>query len=381
MGKNLKGKELGKGISQRKDGLYTARFTKRNGKRVQKYFNKLQDCRAWIAEEQFKDEHSSLEVMENMTVEAWFEYWIDEAKSRTIRASTKNQYIMQYRRYIQPMIGDMLLSEIRTVHCQKVLNKMVDIDLKQKSINDLRITLHSLFQYAVDNGVIAKNPVTKSVKSRSKISTIKKEVLTLKEQRDFLDALSKSEYDEIYGNQFRLILQTGLRYGEMTALKWDDIDFANKVIHITKSMNIKYPEQQWVTEKPKTEAGIRDIPLTDEAVSILLGQKQKRKKTSIIPFEFAEQVFLSKRGNPIANAAYNQTITKICKENDLRNFSLHMLRHTFATRCIEAGMKPKTLQKIMGHSTLSMTMDLYVHITEDEKCKEMNEIQNYLQVV
>ena len=87
MGKNLKGKELGVGISQRKDGLYPARFTDKLGKRRQKYFKKLQECRNWIADAQYKDEHGSIDASGDMTVDAWFDYWIGEIKAKTDRGT------------------------------------------------------------------------------------------------------------------------------------------------------------------------------------------------------------------------------------------------------------------------------------------------------
>ena len=150
MGKDLKGKELGAGISQRKDGLYTGRFTKKNGKRVQKYFKKLQDCRAWMADEQYKNEHSSIEALDNIILDTWFDFWIKEAKENTIRSSSQKHYIRQYKNHIQPVIGEMLVTQIRTIHCQKVMNTMVKNGCKQKTMDDLKVTMFSLFQYAVE---------------------------------------------------------------------------------------------------------------------------------------------------------------------------------------------------------------------------------------
>ena len=92
MGKDLKGKELGKGISQRKDGYYTARFRNRDGKDVQKYFKKLQDCRNWIAEARFQDEHGGIYAMQDMTVNAWAEYWLENIKKPNVKLQTYNGY-------------------------------------------------------------------------------------------------------------------------------------------------------------------------------------------------------------------------------------------------------------------------------------------------
>ena len=104
MGKDLRGKELGVGISQREDGWYVARYTNKRGKRVQKIFQKLQECRQWLADAQYTDEHSNIDFPEEMTVNAWFEYWIG-IKKRTVRYNTIRNYTERYHRNIEPVIG------------------------------------------------------------------------------------------------------------------------------------------------------------------------------------------------------------------------------------------------------------------------------------
>ena len=124
MGKDLRGKELGVGISQRKDGLYTARFTDRSGKRRQQYFKKLQECRNWLADAQFENEHGNVLQGENPTVDAWFDYWIENIKGQTIRDNTKRNYLERYRRNIKPILGSMLVRDVKPIHCQNVLLNM-----------------------------------------------------------------------------------------------------------------------------------------------------------------------------------------------------------------------------------------------------------------
>ena len=104
---------------------------------------------------------------------------------------------------------------------------------------------------------------------------------------------------------------------------------------------------------------------------ILKAQKEKNKKIKEIPEEWKEFIFLCRKGEPVKNSTYDTALFKICDKVGIKRFSMHVLRHTFATRCIEAGMKPKTLQKLLGHSSIQITMNLYVHVTDDEKQKEM----------
>lgn len=92
-------------------------------------------------------------------------------------------------------------------------------------------------------------------------------------------------------------------------------------------------------------------------------------------------MFLCRKGTPVKNSTYDSNLFKICDKAGIDRFSMHVLRHTFATRCIEAGMKPKTLQKLLGHSSIQITMNLYVHVTEDEKKKEIELVAEALNLI
>jgi hypothetical protein len=122
-------------------------------------------------------------------------------------------------------------------------------------------------------------------------------------------------------------------------------------------------------------------PLTEEAINVLYLQKLKNSTFSVIQMEWRDTIFLCKKGTPIKNSTYDTMLFKLCEKANIPKFSMHVLRHTFATRCIEAGMKPKTLQTILGHSNIGITMNRYVHTTEDEKLLEMDSIADKLKVV
>ena len=376
MGKDLKGKELGVGISQRKDGLYTARFTDRLGKRRQQYFKKLQECRNWLANAQFQNKHRGIYAASNMTVNAWFDYWINEIKRNNVRESTKALYENRYKINIEEQIGNMVIADIKPLHCQNILNKMADT-YSNNTIKKVRTILYSLFADAEENGLISKNPVTKSVKCTSGKKPKEKKVLSVDEHKAFLKVAKESSYY----NQYSFILQTGLRIGELTALQWEDVDFKVKTIHVRHTIDLNGKEKAIKMSSTKTKAGDRMIPLTNEALRILKEEKKKRAELSIVPIQFSNFVFLNKHGIPTCRAVYNEDLYKYADKIGIERFSVHTLRHTFATRCIEAGMKPKTLQMILGHSNISMTMDLYVHVTEDEKEKELKNVEHVLKMV
>lgn len=374
MGKDLKGKELGLGISQRANGLYTARFTNRFGKRVQKYFRKLQECKQWLADAQYEDEHGNVLFGDMPTVDAWFQYWIDNIKGNNIGENTKDFYCERYEKNIKSYIGQFLLDEVLPLHCQNVLNQMSS-HYSNSVIRKTRLVMHMLFDSAVENELIIKNPVKKSVQCKSGKPEKHMRALTVEEQKLFLSAVS----DSIYYNQWAFILQTGLRTGEMVGLRWSDIDFEKRTFQVRRTM--EYKKKQWRIHNPKTEKGLREIPLTDEAVAILKDQKRKNSRIKVIPYEFKDMVFLDDNGEPPFSQNYNKNLYYYCDTLQIDRFSMHVLRHTFATRCIESGMRPKTLQIILGHSKLSMTMDLYVHVTDDERTKEMKRVEQQLKVV
>ncbi|MCM1064261.1 MAG: site-specific integrase [Eubacterium sp.] len=375
MGKDLRGKELGKNISQRKDGLYTARFTDRLGKRRQQYFKKLQDCRQWLADAQSRDEHGGIYASDRMTVSAWFGYWIENIKSINAKKNTVANYKARFRASIEPVLGNMLLKDVLPLHCQNVLNQMVISGHKNATISLTRTAMKMLFEDAVENDIIVKNPVNKTVNCTQGQDSMEKTAMSPEIQRVFLEAAKDSRY---YW-QYAFVLQTGLRVGEMVGLKWSDIDFDNRIMTISRTMN--QLDGDWVVGSPKSKAGTRQIPLTDEALSILKAVKEKRVSADVVPIQFHDTVFVSRKGNPVDNSSYNAALRKICDDAGIPHISMHTLRHTFATRCIEGGMMPKTLQVILGHSKINVTMEIYVHVMEDTKVKEMDVVASALKVV
>ena len=376
MGKDLKGKELGVGISQRTDGFYVGRFTTKYGQRKQKLFRKLQECRQWLADSQYQDEHSNLNFPEEMTVKAWFDYWIS-MKKRTVRPNTVRNYTERYERNIHPVIGKQILSKVKPIQCQMIMNRMADEGYRTSTIYQARITLFNMLDYAYQNDVIMKNPCNGMVKSDIGKPTQKKEALTLEQQKRFVTGIAGNAYEYPY----KFLLQTGLRTGELVGLKWSDIDFDNRILTISRSMEYRHSVGEWRIGEPKSKSGYRSIPLTAEVIKILRRQKQKNLEVKVIPMEWSEFVFLCRKGTPVKNSTYDTMLFKQCDKIGIPRFSMHVLRHTFATRCIEGGMKPKTLQTILGHSNIGITMNLYVHTTEDEKHKEIEKIAAALKVV
>lgn len=366
MGKDIKGKELGIGISQRKDGLYSGRFVDKNGKRQQRYFKKLQECRQWLADATYRDEHSNILDIGNVSLDAWFDIWY-EMNKENFRYNTLKARKRRYEHDIKPIIGHMLVTEIKTIHCQNVMLSWKG-KFSKSTLSQTRSMMKILFDYAMDNGIITSNPVTRKVKVVGGMEEHAARILTLQEQKELMMCLDNYSYR----NQYLFVLNTGLRCGEMIALTWDDVDFSGRKVSINKTATVIASNGQVIVNPPKTKSSIREVPLTQEALRIL----REQKKRKVINMENARYVFTGTDGEIISNQTYSRTLSYICKKNGIEPITMHSLRHTFATRCIEAGMKPKTLQTILGHSTLAMTMNKYVHTTDNEKHRELERIEH-----
>ncbi len=376
MGKDLKGKEIGAGIVQQPNGTYFARFVDKFGKRRTIRSKKLQEVKLWLAAAPYIGQHSDLDQATDMLVDAWFDYWIG-IKKQTVRPNTVRNYSERYERNIKGVIGNKLLTDVKPIHCQKIFSDMADEGYKTTTIYQTRIALYNMFEFARENDVLIANPCKKSLKSDMGKPSDKKEALTIDVQKKFLEAVVGYSYE----NQYRFVLQTGLRTGELIGLRWSDIDFENRTMKIERTMEYRYKVGEWRAGPPKSKSGYRTIPLTDEAIRILENQRSKNKSLKLVPMEWKDIVFLCRKGTPVKNSTYDTGLFKYCDRVGIPRFSMHVLRHTFATRCIEGGMKPKTLQKILGHSNIGITMNLYVHITEDEKHREIDLVADALKVV
>lgn len=372
MGKNLKGKELGAGLSQRKDGRYSARFVTSSGKRIEKYFILVQDARKWLAEARLEDEREDVGAVSwGMTVDSWFDFWIVNIKEKTVRPNTVRNYRDRYTRNIQKHLGKMLINDVKPMHCQMVLNRMAD-DYSGSTIYQCLITLYNLFQSAFENSIISSNPVTKTVKLPKPVEKNPK-VLTKDDQKKFMEtAKNTANYP-----QYLFILNTGVRTGEMIGLKWEDIDFDRNIISIRRTMEYRYSVGEWRIGPPKTKKSYRQIPMTKECKEMLMELKRKRELGRRVEQGFEDFVFINREGTPSKNSTYDANIAKLTKKAGIDNFSMHTLRHTFATRCIEAGVRPRTVQQILGHSSINITMNLYVHVTDDEIIKEIHKFEDY----
>ena len=344
MGKNLNGKDSGQGIYQRNDGLYRARFVDRAGKRHEKYFQTLPEARNWIEDAKYADKHDDVFVATDTTVDEWFEFWIENIVG-DLAPNTLRNYRERYVRNIQPVIGKMLIANVKPMHCKKVFIQM-DADYAGSTIRQAYITMGTMFKAAKMNDLIAKHPMDGVRFSKPVRAVDDIHYLTREEQRLFLETARRSHNY----NQYALILETGLRTGEMIGLTWDAIDFERRTLTVNKTLEFRHAQKVWRAGPPKTQQSYRTIPLTDKAYDILKkvwDSRSSRKESPLLSqtLEYMDRrtgvtsrlvmrdlVFINWRtGEPAKNSSYDTHLYKLCDEAGINRFCMHALRHTYGS--------------------------------------------------
>lgn len=388
MGKDLNGKELGKGIIQKQNGRYEARFQNRFGKRISISGNNLKDVKKRYNEAIYEDE-KEINIRDSIKLDNWYEKWMNIYKYDSIRDNTKRAYNQVYQKHISPILGNYNIQDITQLQIRELLKKKKKDGLGYETRNKIKILLVDIFNKAMIDQFVNRNPAKGITVKRDEERDV--QVLSLEDQIAFFDCCKGTFYD----NFFNVALQTGMRIGELAALRWKDIDWKNNVIHVTRTLVYqKYEDDDKKTfhfEDPKTNTSTRDIPINKKCSIFLKKQFMQKKvietKAPLVKKpdkQFQDLLFTTKFNTPLNSQIIWDAIEKIVNEvnmtrdytEELEMFSCHCFRHTFATRCFEAGIKPKTVQKYLGHATLQMTMDLYTSVLQEHMSSEMDKLDD-----
>lgn len=359
------------GVRKRKNGSLEKRFTIK-GVRYSVYGNSIKEINTKEQEIRNKIEARIYTDNRNVTIERYYTEWLN-AKRNTVKSNTMKTYSTYYRKHIAPALGKKKIQQLERrelVLFQSSLAEGTTVSTANFTMKVLKIILNE----AVNDEIIARNPAIgiKALKdTKEKAAETYHRALTKEEQKLFME---EAESEFLY-EFLAFLLCSGMRSGEAAALSWKDIDTKAGMIHITKTLSFTEEGIVIIGDSPKTEAGKRDIPLTDTLKRILKRQRQKQR--NVIPVN--NTIFFAVYGGLVHNHAVNRAISATLerleeKGHHIEHFTAHALRDTYATRYIEQNGKMQTLKKLLGHSSLAMTMDLYAHVLPDTKQQEASGI-------
>ncbi|MGF1399905.1 tyrosine-type recombinase/integrase [Streptococcus infantarius] len=399
--KDNKNRVLKDGEYQRSNGSYEYKWRDKKGKRHSIYAKSLDLLRQKEAT-LLKDAINGINYNKKITVNDLFKKW--KTLKKGLKDNTFQNYQYLYELFISESIGEITIKNLKKSDIRLFYNHLADKrHLKINTIDSIHTVLHQVLDIAVDDEYILNNPSDNALKELKQARTNGKKgkkALTLKQQKLFEDFLSENSKYKGWYPIFITMLWTGMRVGEITGLRWEDIDFDNNLIHINHTL-VYYDTRtekgcKFAINTPKTKAGKRTIPMLSKVKKALKQEKERQNDLGIncnVKIDgYTNFVFLNRFGNVYQQCSLNKALKRIIRDCNyeifdgkiksdtiLPNFSNHSLRHTFTTRMVESGTNLKVMQEILGHSDISTTMNIYAEATQDLKEKEMKKLSLSLQ--
>ncbi len=400
-----KGRNLWKGEYQKPSGIYEYRYTDALGKTHSVYSRRLTQTDKVSPEKQDepclrelerqierdRQDGTNTALAEKLTLNAFFEDYINNKPG--LKQSTRTNYKYMYKKYVSDSLGLKKISQIKYSDILKFYNYLItDIGFKPRSMEVLHTILHPIFTIAVRDGYIRTNPTDGAmteIKNSHNCENGKRHALTEGQQSAFMNYISGSQKYSHWLPLFTVFLGTGCRVGELIGLRWVDCDFENKFININHNLIYRLQDNgkcEFHITTPKTQAGIRVIPMLNEVKAVLLKERKTQEKTSFnetVIDGYRGFIFKNRFGTVFSPHLINRAIDRIIKDYNsdetvkaksenrdpllLPHFTVHNLRHTFCTRFCENETNLKIIQEIMGHSDIKTTMDIYNEATLDKK--------------
>lgn len=405
--KDLRGRALRKGEMQRaSDQRYVYTYTDPLGRRKYIYARDLATLRE-KEKELIKNQLDGLDlyVAGRATINNVFDRYM--AIKHNLRDSTRSNYLYTYNHFVRDNFGMKLIAGIKFSDVLQYYNHLLhEQDLSLGTLDTIHCLLHPTFQLAVRDQIIRNNPTDGVMKEISKQSGKNRGVrhaLTIEQQRAFMEYVANHPVYYHWWSLFTVLLGTGCRIGEVLGLRWEDLDFENRIISINHSL-VYYPtakERKSVMRivKPKTEAGIRTIPMLDVVYDAFQMELEEQEETGFNTDEIDGMtgfVFKNRYGGVPNYNTVNQAIKRIINSHNadeiilakrekrepviIPNFSCHHFRHTFATRLCEVESNLKVIQSIMGHRNIETTMDVYAEATDRKKKESMDNLSAKLDI-
>lgn len=401
--KDNKGRVLRKGEVQRKsDGKYVYSYTDPLGKRRYIYSNSLVVLRE-REEKLVKDQLAGLNVY--VSGKATLNYVFDRyiASKVELRATTMANYKYMYDHYVRDGFGKRRIADIKYTDVLKFYQFLYDEkSLQMNTIDTIHTILHPTFQMAVRDDIIKSNPSDGCMKQLKKVPGKNhgiRHALTVEQQKAFITYLETSPEFFHWMPLFKFLLGTGCRISEAIGIRWQDVDFEDRTISINHSLvyySRDYKDRRmgsFAVSLPKTEAGIRIIPMIDsvyEALQLELEDQKEYGYNETIIDGMSGFIFMNRFGNVHNPQAVNRAIERIRESYNAReviqaeregrdpiiipHFSCHHLRHTFCSRFCENETNIKIIQSVMGHKNFETTMDVYAEVNKQKVRESMRDL-------
>lgn len=364
------------GISKRQDGRYCSRFTVR-GVHYTCYGRTRKECQAAEMLKRKEIEENRYKRGEELTNTEYFERWMEnksdikETTLRTDRILFKAAAEIVLDKNGQ-RFGDVLIVNVEPEHI-RIVQKGLRETRTTRTTNDCINLLRSMYKDAVNERALTWNPAA-GVRGLKRVEEPARETfhraLTREECRRFLET---AQEDSAYYNLYLFLLHTGARVGEAAALRPGD--FHRDSVQIVRTVTRTEVGGYAIGDDTKTAAGRRMIPLDEAAMQAVKNQKERNRVIYGLNIEDATKpVFRTVTGKLLTATRLNADIDRICKRAGVEHFTAHAFRGTFATLAIDSGMQPKILQEILGHSDISVTMNLYAHAVDDTKRQQLSAV-------
>lgn len=306
--------------------------------------------------------------------------------SNGVKASSFERYESIYRNYVKDSeIYGLKLDGLKPIQIQRYYNKLYDDGKKSTLITNINKLLRTFFNYAVNEGYLLTNPCSGKrivIPGKKSVNQTEVEVFTTGEISVFKAALNKHRLKAL----FLLALGTGLRQGELLGLKWSDIDFKDEELKVERSIRIVEiinrdgsRNRETVIQDPKSKDSIRTVPIPSNLIPVLNAHKLKQAEEKLKAgdsYITSDFVFTTELGKTIDARNLLRSYTRLLKKADIPYRKFHALRHTYATKLFEADIPLKTVQKLLGHSDISITANVYTHVIPKEKNKAAERIND-----
>lgn len=354
-----------------------------NGKYIRKQFYGKTQKEVKEKLEEFKKQMSlgALPSDDKLTLEHWYYTWLFDYRIKDLKPKSFEKYEGIYRNYIKgSTIGKIKLKDLRATHLQKHYNELIDLYNKPVStVKSLNTRLKPCLAEAEKQGYIQKN-YCKMVTLPKDNTTKEIKVLSSEQQKLFIKAIKGHNLEVL----FLVALSTGLRLGEILGLKWSDIDFNTGTLTVNRTLQRVTQidrngnrESKVIEQLPKTKNSIRTIPIPKNILIKLKDYKVEQSKNRLKLgdlYSNNDYVFCDKLGYPIDDKRPARNLKSILTKFNIEPIKFHGLRHTYATRLFEANVPPKTVQVLMGHYDISITLDIYTHVMEDTKLEAVDKL-------